>query len=116
VAARMKKTALLFLILFFSTSSIADNGLYKCDNTGRYCVGEGLYDCVDGEPQLVKYCNHACSKGECVTERMEPEDSLTIAEPEPEETTSNDLIFYISLAIVVSVILILALRLKLKKR
>jgi hypothetical protein len=113
-ACRVCTIALISLL--FVSPSFAVNNPGSCDNTGKYCFADKLYDCVNGKPVFAEDCQYKCNKGECIVYRMEPTDSFTYIEPEVTKTESSDVIFYISLTMVIMVIMGLYIRIKLHNR
>lgn len=113
-ACRVCTIALISLL--FVSPSFAVNNPGSCDNTGKYCFADVLYDCINGKPVIAEECQYKCSNGECIVYRMEPADSFTYIEPEVTRIESSDMIFYISLTLVILAILGLYIRLRLHDR
>lgn len=109
----MKKPvmALAFLLL---ASAVAAQVQNSCTNIGTYCFSGTLYECVNGEPQLVEQCSYACENGTCVEMAIEPK--ISYKEPEQtKQTGSSDLILYMSVGIALFAIIFLFLRIRHQK-
>jgi hypothetical protein len=111
----LKPIWILVAISFLMIIPISLASAQTCDSIGRFCVGDSVYECIAGEHSLLEHCPYSCSGGECMVVRMEPEDSFTFIEEEPEEAQSSDVIVYVSMAMVFSAMAILFLRIKRRK-
>jgi hypothetical protein len=111
----LKTGSLLLLFSLFLVPTLAENDPDNCDNTGRYCFAQKLYDCVDGEPELVEICKYECNDAKCIIHRIEPNDTFMFVEPEIEEVQSSDVIFYISLVMVLGAIVIFGFKVRTRK-
>jgi len=104
----------LLSLLLFTSPSLSQTP-DECEGSGRYCFANTLYDCVDGEPQVVEYCPHRCESGQCIDSKpIAP--SIHYQEPEDEVSGGgDDTLLYLVLGVVILVIVALFARMALRK-
>ena len=111
----MMKTHLIVAVLavFLASTLSSAQTPDSCEGNGRYCFGEELYECVNGEPEFIQYCLDACEGGECVTVALEP--GVGYAEPEGEPEPASNYIIWIVLSLVIIAILYFFVRIMRQK-
>jgi len=97
--------AFLALALFITPSAMALQTPSSCDNTGQYCFGGALYDCVSGEPQVVEYCRYSCRDAACTQDYIDPGVAYNLPKQPP--AAGSDTMVYLALVLVVAAIAVL---------
>ncbi len=105
--------AFLALASFLMPSAVALQTYDNCDNTGKYCFGGAVYDCVDGKPQLIEYCRYSCKDAACTQEYIEP--GVAYDQPERPPPASSDGSVYLAVVLAVAAIAILYIVTKRRK-
>ena len=110
------KTPLIAIFsLFFITLVLAQGP--DCSGTGKYCLGDAIYDCVDGEGKSVEFCSGYCSEGACVSDPLQPEyakdrsDEVVVSEP-----GGRDLVFILVVIILTITFFLLFFNLRSRKK
>ena len=111
----MKALYATVALLLLAVSALGANNRDTCDSTGKYCVADTVFDCVNGTPTGGITCD-SCRDGECVDAPIAPDVKVNEVPPPKPMTLKNDLLLPIIIAIAIAATLILYLKLRVRSR
>jgi hypothetical protein len=110
----MMKALCVAALILLAATALATNNRDVCDNTGRYCFADAVFDCVNSTPKAVQGCE-LCRNGACVDAPLAPDVKVKELPAASKTAPSNELLPYILLASVIAAILFLYLRIRARR-